>query len=442
MSSRRDDASPTFPFDPERFDPAYLVTLDELYHSGWAARKKRRIAFMREAVAHFWPKGHPTRLIHITGTNGKGSVAHYLCGGLRFAGGTGSWTGPHVFDYAERFHLDGEKVGHDEIVTVYRKIIEPYQQAFMARHPGESLTFAEQGILLALHLFQRHAVVWGVMEVGAGGRYTPLMALDVHACVLTNVAEDHPKTLGEHGWQRALEKAGIARHGRPFFTAAEGVNRPFVEKTAQAEGAEVIGVADGDPDAIQAVLPRREPGFKLRNLALACKVIRHFYPGLSLEVLTENMVHHLPARFWRLAPNVVADVAHNADKIAKLAEQLRLAYPSESLRLIVGLTRNRDARAVFRPLLRIADHVVVTSASYVGQSPRDIAEALRPEHDRIEVVDDPAEAYRRERTRLADGEVLVLTGSAYMIDQALNENPFLRHVNASFGWRNAPSDMN
>ena len=52
------------------------------------------------------PYGHPARFVHIAGTNGKGSVAHYLEQGLRFAGSTGSWTGPHVFDYGERFHVE------------------------------------------------------------------------------------------------------------------------------------------------------------------------------------------------------------------------------------------------------------------------------------------------------------------------------------------------
>ena len=60
------------------FDPKYLVTLDEIYHSHWAARKKQRMKFLRKAVDYFWPKGHPSRLIHVTGTNGKGSCVAML----------------------------------------------------------------------------------------------------------------------------------------------------------------------------------------------------------------------------------------------------------------------------------------------------------------------------------------------------------------------------
>ena len=232
------------------FDPRYLVTLDEIYHSHWIAKKKRRIAFLREAVADFWPNGHPSRLIHITGTNGKGSVAHFLEQGLGFSGNTGSWTGPHVFDYAERFHINGKQVDHAEIASIYRETLEPYQARFMRSHPRESLSFAELGILLALHLFDRHTVSWGVMEVGAGGRYTPLMALDMAACVLTNIGDDHPKSLGTEVWQRALEKAGIARPGIPFFTAATGSAKEYVCRTALAEGAEVFALEQAELEAV------------------------------------------------------------------------------------------------------------------------------------------------------------------------------------------------
>ncbi len=435
-------------YKPDLFDPKYLVTLDEIYHSHWAARKKQRMQFLREAVDHFWPKGHPSRLIHVTGTNGKGSVIYYLEQGLRFAGNTGSWTGPHVFDYAERFHLNTKMVSHENIVKIYREILLPFQEKFMQNHPGESLSFAELGILLSLHLFDRYEVKWGMMEVGAGGRYTPLMALDMDACILTNVGSDHPKTLGTELWQRALEKAGIARPGVPFFTSAEEPALTYVRKTAEAEGAPVyiLPIEDntykkflqGGPGGAvfsKSAPPgrRRQPEYKLRNMALAVKVIRHFYP--EFEFKPEAMSADLPARFWKVTPNIIADVSHNEDKICRLVEQLRFSYPSQRFRFIIGLTRSRDVRRVFAPILELAEHIVITSASYAGQDPNELAEQLRKDFQSIEVIEDPKAAFDREKQRLKENQILVLTGSAYMIDQALNPNPYIRHLNATFGRR-------
>jgi dihydrofolate synthase/folylpolyglutamate synthase len=414
----------------EWFEPAYLVTLDEIYHSHWAARKRQRMDFLREAVRDFWPNGHSSRLIHVTGTNGKGSVIHYLEQG--FPKNTGSWTGPHVFDYAERFHINGKMVSHQEIVRIYRDILLPYQEGFIKKHPGESLSFAELGILLALHLFEKYEVEWGMMEVGAGGRYTPLMALEVTACILTNVGYDHPKTLGTKLWERAMEKAGIARPGIPFFTAAQEPALGYVRKTAEAEGAVLHVLQEEEVNAV-GIQKGKEPEFKRRNLALACKVIHHFYPGLDLH--PGKMTARLPARFWQVEPNIIADVAHNADKTTMLAEQLKLFYPGKTFRFILGLTRSRDVREVFSLLLELAEHVVLTGASYAGQDPEELAVQLRKDFDAVEVIPEPSAALETEKQRLKPGELLILTGSAYMIDQALNPNPYIKHLNATFGRR-------
>lgn len=416
------------------FQPRYLVTLDEIYHSHWAARKRRRMGFLSEAIDHFWPDGHPTRLIHITGTNGKGSTAHHLEQGLKFTGATGSWTGPHVFDYAERFHINGEIASHEDIVSIYQRMLLPYQEEFCRRTPGESLSFAELGILLTLHLFDKYDVKWGIMEVGAGGRYTPLMALDMDACILTNVGHDHPKTLGTEMWQRALEKAGIARESAPFFTSADEPALTYVSQTAEAQGAEVYMVEEKDIAEV-AGLMGKQPEFKLKNMALAVKTIRYFYPDFKFKDHVEQMTQALPARFRHVADNIIADVSHNADKIQKLADQLKYSYPGKRFRFLIGLTRSRDAREVFTPIMELASHITVTSASYAGQEPQELANVLKEDFAGIQVTMDPQTAFEQEKKNLRQDEILVLTGSAYMIDQAINPNPYIKHLNATFGRR-------
>lgn len=421
------------------FDPRYLVTLDELYHPAWTARKKYRISLLREAVKYFWPNGHPTRLIHLTGTNGKGSVAHYLCQGLGFAGPTGSWTSPHVFDYAERIHLSGQTASHKAIADVYIELLDPYQRTLAERTGGEGLSFAELGVLLALHLFERHGAIWGMIEVGAGGRYTPQMALDVNACVLTNVGHDHPRSLGQQLWQRAMEKAGIGRPEIPFFTAAEGIAQDYVVKTARAAGATCYLLSASDCETVRQALPHAVAPHRLRNLALTNKVIRHFYSGRKLSETLPSIRIDLPARFWRVADNIIADVAHNTDKVTALAHQLRLHFPNRRCHFLLGLTRQRDAAAVFAPLRDLAASVTLTGASYAGRTPRELYTQLTPLFPKLAIIADPRAAYESLQHSLEPDELLVLTGSAYMIDQALNPNPYLKYLNSSFGWRGQQS---
>ncbi len=425
----------------DAFDPTYLVTLDEIYHCYWTAKKRRRIERLQAAVEHFWPGGHPARFVHVSGTNGKGSVAHYLEQGLadaavapeaRQRNTTGSWTGPHVFDYAERIHVHAEQASRAEIVEVYRTRLDPYQRTL----GQEPLGFPELGILLALHLFARHDVRWGMMESGVGGRYTPLMALPAAACVVTNVGTDHPITLGDELWQRALEKAGIARPGVPFFTAAGGEALGYVVETAQSEGATVHVVDDDDLVATRRVADERESDDpEIANLALASKLVMHFYPDRDRAEVLAAMGARLPGRFWSPAPGVVADVAHNREKIEHFVARLKLEYPEQRFRFLIGLTRRRQPLEMFRPLFALAEEIIVTSASYPGRDPEEIATALRQEFSPVFVRPDPREAYRAELSALGDGQMLALTGSAYMIDQALNPDPYVRHTNASFGWR-------
>ncbi len=427
----------------DAFDPAYLVTLDEIYHCYWTAKKRRHIERLRAAVERFWPDGHPARIVHVSGTNGKGSVAHYLEQGLaddavapeaRHRNTTGSWTGPHVFDYAERLHVGAEQASRAEIVEIYRTCLEPYQQTL----GDEPLGFPELGILLALHLFARHRVRWGMMESGVGGRYTPLMALPATACVVTNVGSDHPVTLGDELWQRALEKAGIARPGVPFFTAARGEALGYVTRTAESEGAAVHVAGVEDFEATRRLVAgggRQASDPEIANLALASKLVLHFYPDRDRSEILATMRARLPGRFWSPAPGVVADIAHNREKIEHFARRLQLEYPEKRFRFLIGLTRRRQPLEMFRPLFELAEEIIVTSASYPGRDPDEVAEILRQEFSPVTVRPDPREAYRAELDRLGDGRMLALTGSAYMIDQALNPDPYVRHTNASFGWR-------
>ena len=420
---------------PGDFDPAYLTTLDEIYHSHWAMEKRRRIDQLKAAVDSFWPDGHPSKLIHVSGTNGKGSVCCALDQALRFAGPTGSWTGPHVFDYAERIRINTQNASREEIVEIYRGRLLPYQAQLAATTGGETLTFAQLGILLALCLFDRHGIEWAAMESGVGGRYTPLMALDVKASVVTDVGTDHLKTLGTELWQRALEKAGVARAGIPFFTGARGDALRFVVETARSEGAEVQAVDQDDLRAVAALLPTGTPDHLIRNRALAARIVRHFYPERPLATVLDDLREELPARFAVVTDRVVADVAHNADKTAALAERLRAEFPAKRVRFVVGLSRERDALSVLRPLFDQASSITVTSATRTGSDAGEVAAALSGEFAPVRVESDPVRAFREERERLEEGEILVVTGSAYMIDQALNPDPFLRETNASYGRR-------
>src|SRR5690606_12202235 len=131
--------------------------------------------------------------------------------GLGALGRAGAFMGPHLFDYRERFSIDGEFVSQDEINDLWRHRIQPFCVQLALENVQHVHSFHETSILLALALFERYEVKWAAIETGVGGRYDQTRALDVAATLLTNVGSDHAHMLGQKAWQRVLDKAGIAR---------------------------------------------------------------------------------------------------------------------------------------------------------------------------------------------------------------------------------------
>jgi dihydrofolate synthase/folylpolyglutamate synthase len=440
------------PYDelPAEFDPAYLSTVDELYHDEWAARKLLRIRWLGESIRRFWPDGHPTRLIHVAGTNGKGSTCRLLEAGLGLAGPAGSFTNPHLFDFAERCSIGGGTLPRSDWSRLWRTIVRPHSLERADRSTERALSFAEAGILLALHAFAQRGLRWGVVETGVGGRYAPSMALEPALCVLTNVGRDHPRTLGVTEWQRALEKAGIARPGVPLLTGARGQALEVIRRVAEQEGAPLHVVDE------ELVTDIRRRGFFLsgsetvpehgwRNLALARAALAVAEPGLRDDDLFPILlgVPPLPGRFWSPRPHLLADVAHNADKVAALASHLELTHPGRPLVLVMGVSRERPLVPLLEPLAPRAVRLWLTSASYAGRDPWELEREARAAfpHLPVDVEPDPRRALARAEAERRPEELVVVTGSAYTVDQALNPDPCLRRLNAEYGRRGADGGL-
>lgn len=432
------------------FNPRWLNTVDQVYHFGWSAHKLLRIRLLARSIGHFWPQGHPTRLVHVAGSNGKGSTCRMLECALGTLGPAGSWVNPHLFDYVERFRVHGATADRMQLARLWEDTVLPHSLDREEQRDGHGLTFAEAGILLALHLFAEEGIRWAAFETGVGGRYAPTMALAPEACLLTNVGTDHPRTLGTQGWQVALEKAGIARRGIPLFTTVETPNLEWVQRTVESQEAPCVALGDTHRAEIASLLPpdRRVHRGRhwLGNAALALAAARHLEPGLdsAAAVAAMDAAPALEGRFWRLGEDVLADVAHNRDKVSALAADLRREFPERPIHLLAGLSRQRGAVDVLEPLLPLVRRITFTSASYAGREPALLHDELLAAGVTLPmaVVEDPQQAFADARADLPAGWLLLVTGSAYTLDQALNPDPFHRLLNREFGRRGgAPTGL-
>jgi dihydrofolate synthase / folylpolyglutamate synthase len=435
---------------------AYYNVVDQIFHAEWSAAKLARLELLRHSIASLWPHGHPTRLIHVVGTGGKGSTCRFIEMGLGLAGKAGSFMSPHLFDYRERFSIGGEFVKQEDIQWAWEERVRPHCVSLSLNRSEHTHTFHEVSILIALSLFERHDVKWAAMEAGIGGRYDQTRALDVEAAALTNVGSDHANLLGDELWQRVLDKAGAARPGRPFFTTETNPDSlEIVASVCRDVGAQLHVVGEAEVSAfiselevhgvdVEAESLLHAP-YQKWNAALAAAVIRQVEPGIDKESLLRAFAAaRLLGRFWKVEEGVFADIAHNYDKIHALTAEIRQQFGDAGKILILGMSGKRLPARVFGQLAAMAKTIIVTGASYKGLDPGKVAADITPLMGDTPtlVVADPRHALEAARAMRQPGDVILLTGSTYMIEQALNPDTFLRTLGASFGWRMAqPTDV-
>jgi dihydrofolate synthase/folylpolyglutamate synthase len=429
----------------------YYNAVDQIYNAEWTLGKLARLELLTESIHALWPQGHPTRLIHVVGTSGKGSTSRFLEMGLSRQGKAGAFMSPHLFDYRERFSINGEFVSQTDVTWAWEQRVRPHCVQLALRNPHQTHTFHEVSILIALALFEQHEVTWAAIEASIGGRYDQTRALEVVATVLTNVGSDHQHLLGKEQWQRVLDKAGAARPGVPFFTSEqEPATLTIIQQVCQAARAPFYWLSPARMTEWSNkfhTLPTTstnqgliEASYQKWNAALALEVVAHLCPQLDQkEVLDRLERAHLLGRLWKVADGLYADVAHNTEKVRVLAGEVEARFGALGKILVIGLSGHRVAREVFAPLVKLARAIVITSASFKGQEPEKIYAELAPlASDRpLLVVRDPQQALHVAQSMRRTDDVVIITGSTYTIEQALNPDPHLRYLNSSFGWRSA-----
>ena len=427
----------------------YYNTVDQIYHAEWSIPKLARLELLRQSITTLWPNGHPTRFLHIAGTSGKGSTSRFLEVGLGCVGKAGAYMSPHLFDYRERFSIGGEFVSQADVQWAWEERIKPHCLRMTVRNPHQVHTFLETSLLIALALYEKHEVEWAAIETSVGGRYDHTRALEAVAAVLTNVGSDHANILGKEQWQRTLDKAGIARPGVPFFTGDQNPeNTPIIAAVCQSVGAELHRVDEQAVDQLVQALGRHhltvaaesllKAAYQKWNAALAYAAIRHLCPDIDERRVLEAFCQaRLLGRFWTVADNVYADIAHNVEKISALADELQDHFGARGKILVVGMSGKRAPAKVFAALAKVAKLIIVTGASFKGQDPGKVQGELAGLTGGIPilVINDPRQALAMAQSMQHGDDIIMLTGSTYMIEQALNPDPYLRTLSNTFGWR-------
>ena len=406
---------------------------------------------------------HPERAfpsVLIAGTNGKGSTAATLASILRVAGlKTGLYTSPHLIRINERIQISGVEISDDDFARLHGDVDGVAEQLVAAGELPWHPSFFEMMTAIAFSHFAREQVEIAVLEVGMGGRLDATNVVEPTVSVITDVSLDHQKYLGNTVGEIAREKAGIIRPGGIVVTLpqqpeandvigntivdldAVGVSAAvYVPPVSPASAEYEVASADsklarsryrlavmGKEILVESPLLGRH---QLRNVALAIaaaeELNRKGWGGISAESIERGVRDtEWPGRFQIIAaqkgwPEMVFDVAHNPAGAWALRSALSARYQDRPLIFVFGAMRDKAISEMAEILFPLARAVIATQPSNPrSASPEEISEAGRRTGTEIAAVAEVRVAMERARDRVRDQEVMVVTGSIYLVGEAM-----------------------
>lgn len=283
------------------------------------------------------------KIIHVAGTNGKGSVCAYLDGMLRSEGKrTGLFTSPHLVRINERIVIDGRMVDDAVFVGIFERALQAVRR--MEREGLSHPTFFEFLLGMALCAFEEAETEYAVLETGLGGRLDATSAVEPPAvCAITSIGYDHTQYLGETLEEIASEKAGIIRPGVPVFysgTSEESdrviemtaeKNRSFCKKIGK-DAYEILGIEDKHIAFSCSSAYYGNTTWKLNNTGtyqpgnalLAMEVMRYLFGREAHRERWKEVLETLvwPGRMEEILPGVYIDGAHNISAVEAFVQSV------------------------------------------------------------------------------------------------------------------------
>ncbi|RJQ05178.1 MAG: bifunctional folylpolyglutamate synthase/dihydrofolate synthase [Bacillota bacterium] len=443
-------------------DPAYAQVLGYI-HGLYRFGSRLGLSRQRRLLAALGDPHLGLRVIHVAGTNGKGSVAAMLASVLTAAGyRTGLYISPYIEEFSERISVDGLRISPAETVRLVEEEVRPASEGLAATgRDQDQVTEFEFVTALGFVHFARRAVDFVVLEVGLGGRFDATNVVDRPLLsVITSIGLDHMDRLGPTVRDIAAEKAAIIKRSSPVVSAPQCPEALSVIAAAAARrdaplylagrdgkvelvsfsptGQDIVFRGPSFPEVTGLRLPLLGP-HQLDNAATALTAagvlrLRGQAPSLNAAALREGLAATVwPGRFeiFGDSPPVVVDGAHNAPGARALAEALRRCFPGRPIVLVLGVLADKDVDALLSFVLPPALPEVVSVVTCEPASPRAmpaaaLAERIRGLHPGLTVTVSPtvekavAGAVAAAVTAAPPGPraVVCVAGSLYQVGHA------------------------
>jgi len=381
---------------------------------------------------------HDVKIIHVAGTNGKGSVCKLIGSILQEGGYTvGTYLSPHLQRFSERMAINNEEISEEGVASLATTIKPIVDERIKEENTP---TFFEIVTAMAFQYFYDKNVDVAVIEVGLGGRYDATNVVNPMITVITNVSLEHEHILGKQIKDIAGEKAGIIKKGVPVITAAIGDALAVIEKKATENNAavEVIsskqwkrihGDMTGQEFLIKGTLTEYRVNTPLlgqyqgENIALAIGAIEKLQMNgmyLTDEAIIKGIEKAMSSGRMEIVgfkPIILLDGAHNVAGMKSLKNTLEEDFVYERLILILGILSDKNFRQMLDIITPIADTIIVTkSHNKRACNPSKLKERIIGKE--VVVKDEISDALDYAKKVAKKQDLICITGSLFTVGEA------------------------
>ncbi|HWR63516.1 MAG TPA: folylpolyglutamate synthase/dihydrofolate synthase family protein [Candidatus Thermoplasmatota archaeon] len=429
-STLKDTRTPPF---QDAFD--WLCSFDKY---GWIFGLER-ITFLLEQLGN---PHHELKVIHVAGTNGKGSVCKYISSILQKAGYTvGLYLSPHVERFSERIVVNNKEISKEDFTRLVSQV-RPFVDAMNKQN--NTPTFFEIVTALAFLHFKDCTVDYAVVEVGLGGRFDATNVVNPLVSVITNISLEHTDILGKDIASIASEKAGIIKDHVPVVSAAVHDARVTIEQVAKQRNAPVTWI--DQPMWKRKTHQGREQEFMIQgsfkdysvktsmlgqhqgeNIALAIAAIEQLQMGgvyLTDGDIQEGIATAAhPGRMEIVSENplILLDGAHNPAGMNMLVKTIREDFSDYRLILVLGVLKDKDVKTMASTIVPIFDEVIVTkSGNPRAADPQMLKEMITGSdvNKNVVVEDSIPRAIDHAKHIAKQKDLICVTGSLFTVGEA------------------------
>lgn len=369
------------------------------------------------------------KIIHITGTNGKGSTSTIIETVLLEAGySVGKYTSPHILKFNERIRTNGQDISDEDIALCYEKVKKAVETL------GITPTFFEVTTAMMFLYFAEKKVEYAILEVGMGGRFDATNVADGDISIITNVSLDHTEYLGKNIYEIALEKAGIIKDKSIVIV---GDNNEDFLRAMHTKKKDIINTEEKYKDVKYTLdfdnfITKIQINNEVYNLSLFGDYqVKNFlcaYEALKKLEIDEEIIKKAiskvkwQCRFERfsLNPLTVLEGAHNIDGINNLKKILTHEYKPNEIVMIISILKDKKVKEMLEVCSSLSDKIILTSLAdnKRGLSGEELLE-YTDKNSIFTVEDDIKKAY--EDAKSLKRRIIVVCGSFYTCERFKKE---------------------